>query len=157
MHGLSNHRLFVTWKNMISRTSNGKDVAYKNYGGRGITVCNEWLEPKNFIDDMYPSFIEGTTLDRIDNNKGYSKENCTWSTREAQARNTRVLKSSNTSGYRGVVFIKSTKKWRAGIYVSGKLIFLGYFNTAIKAAMVYDKFVIDNNLQHNINGVSYDS
>lgn len=65
----------------------GKD--YKNYGGRGIKVCDEWHNPLNFKLDMQRLYKKGLSLDRIDNNKGYSKENCRWVTRKIQNNNTR--------------------------------------------------------------------
>lgn len=81
------HRLYSTWKSMRSRCNNPNVDMYRYYGGKGIQVCDEWAEFWVFVDDMYPSFIEGLTLDRIDNNKGYCKENCKWSTKFEQATN----------------------------------------------------------------------
>lgn len=88
-HGYSKHPLFQSWQAMVKRCINKKDPAYKNYGGRGISVCEEWLHsPNQFIADMNPRPL-GLELDRIDNNKGYSKENCKWSTRKEQCTNRR--------------------------------------------------------------------
>jgi len=64
IHNLASHRLYKTWSNMINRCSNPKRKDYKDYGERGIKVCDEWLDINNFINDMFPSFIEGLTLDR---------------------------------------------------------------------------------------------
>ena len=60
---------------------------YNEYGGRGIYVCDEWLNVKNFINDMFPTYIEGLTLDRINNDFGYFKENCRWATQQEQTLN----------------------------------------------------------------------
>lgn len=150
-HGLANHRLYGTWQGMMRRCYSPTHKPYKDYGGVGITVCSEWHNVTNFINDMSSTFLEGLTLDRIDNNLGYYKENCRWATKSTQSRNQRVLKSSNTSGYRGVSFSKANKKFVAKIMVNPKNIHIGYFATAIEAAKAYDKYVIDNNLEHSRN------
>ena len=153
MHGLRYHRLYQVWNQMIQRCTNIKQKSYKDYGGRGITVCDEWLDINNFINDMYPTFKEGLTIDRIDVGGNYEKFNCRWANKITQQRNTRRLISSNKSGYRGVSFRKDTNKWRAIIRVNNKNKHLGYFTDKLKAAKVYDKYVLDNNLEHTINGV----
>lgn len=150
-HNLRSHRLYSTWYDMVRRCNNKKSKAYKDYGARGIKVCDRWLDVKNFIEDMYPTFKEGLSLDRIDNNKGYSKDNCRWATKATQARNTRKLRTTNQTGYRGVHFHKRDRKYIAKIRVNFKLIFLGYFDTSLEAAKAYDKYVIDNNLNHTKN------
>ena len=68
-HGLGTNKFYDTWHNIIKRCTNPKNINYKNYGGRGITVCGEWLNVSNFVawcDLTHPN-IEGLTLDRIDN------------------------------------------------------------------------------------------
>ena len=151
IHSLGSHRLYNTWYQMLNRCNNPKSKDYKDYGGRGITVCDRWLDVKNFIEDMYSSFKEGLTVDRIDVNKNYDKENCRWTTKNIQSRNTRKIISTNKSGYRGVSYFKLTNKWVAKIGVNFKLIHIGTFNTAIEAAKAYDKYVIDNKLEHTLN------
>ena len=136
---------------MIHRCSNPKTNCYDRYGGAGITVCERWKNFNNFINDMYPTFKEGLTLDRKENDKEYSKDNCRWADKNTQAQNTRLLRATNTSGYRGVSFHKNKNKWISSIKSSGKQIHLGYFNNPIDGAKVYDKFVIDNNLQMPLN------
>lgn len=72
----------VQWSRGCYSKSN---ISYINYGGRGITVCEEWIDsPAKFIEDMESTYQDGLSLDRIDNDKGYSKENCKWSTRTEQ-------------------------------------------------------------------------
>lgn len=74
---------------MINRCHNKNHKDYYLYGKRGITVSKRWHIIANFIKDMYPTYKKGLYLDRIDNNKEYSKNNCRWSTAFEQANNTR--------------------------------------------------------------------
>jgi len=87
-HGMSRTSTYKSWINMKSRCSNQNIPAYENYGGRGITVCDRWLEFEGFYEDM-GNKPRGLTLERRDNNKGYSPENCYYATPKAQSRNTR--------------------------------------------------------------------
>jgi hypothetical protein len=93
-HGMANTSEYIIWKGMRRRCSNPKCSAYKNYGGRGITVCKEWDESfQQFYKDMGPRPL-GLTLERINNDLGYSKENCVWATRKQQRRNQRRVSMS---------------------------------------------------------------
>ena len=150
-HGLTKHRLYDTWNNMMKRCYVKTNNNYASYGGRGITVCDEWKNTENFINDMYSSYKEGLTLDRENNNLGYSKDNCRWVNQKIQSRNTRVLRINNSSGYRGVCWHKATNKFIAKITVNLKSIYLGLFTTALEGAKAYDKYIIDNNLEHTKN------
>ena len=152
-HGLKKHRLYQTWANMRTRCYNIKYKEYKYYGGRGIQICDRWLDIKNFIEDMYPSYQEGLTLDRIDVNGNYEPDNCRWADLNTQARNTRDIISTNKSGYRGVCFHKKSRKWVASIKVKGKLISLGTFYNKLEAAKAYERYVRLNNLEHNFTPV----
>ena len=151
IHNLSGHRLYSTWKNMIYRCEDVNNVNFKHYGERGISVCEEWHNVENFIEDMYPTYIDGLTLDRIDVNGNYCKDNCRWVNQSTQNRNTRKLYSHNKSGYRGVSFNKRTNKYVAQVHIKNYPIQLGYFINAIEAAKARDKYVIDNNLEHTLN------
>lgn len=89
-HGMRHHPLYSTWASMIGRCTNKKSQDYPNYGGRGITVCQEWAsDPARFFSDMGER-PAGTSLDRIDNEKGYSKDNCRWATNAQQHANRRI-------------------------------------------------------------------
>ena len=75
-----------SWRAMKARCLNPNNNRYQHYGGRGITVCERWLTFKNFLLDMGERPV-GLSLERIDNNKGYSKDNCKWATNSEQMLN----------------------------------------------------------------------
>lgn len=154
-HGLRYHELYNKWKAMRNRCVSPTDQSYKYYGGRGITVCDEWLkDPETFFEWCYTNGYEkNLSLDRIDNDLGYNPDNCRFTTKSVQSRNTRILQSNNKSGYRGVSWSKVADRWKAQIVVSGKTVRVGMFEGAIEAARAYDKYVQDNSLEHTINGV----
>lgn len=85
-HGGSSSRLYVVWQRMHDRCSNPKDKRYERYGGRGIAVCERWHDFANFREDMGAP-PPRMTLDRKNNDLGYSPENCRWATYKQQNRN----------------------------------------------------------------------
>jgi hypothetical protein len=87
-HGKSQEKLYAVWGTMVQRCSNPNSISYKNYGAKGISVCDSWKEFKNFLEDMGQGYKEGLSIDRIDNSKGYYKGNCRWATRKEQNSNT---------------------------------------------------------------------
>jgi len=87
-HGYSGSRTYETWKGMHGRCSNPRNRAYQNYGGRGIDVCARWGSFENFVKDM-GECPENHSIDRIDNSKGYTPDNCRWASTTVQNRNRR--------------------------------------------------------------------
>lgn len=98
LHGKSNTAENLAWKNIKQRCLNPKNKHYKNYGGRGITICDRWRDSfENFLEDMGERPSPKHSIDRIDNNQGYYKENCKWSTKSEQNSNKR---NSNNAIYK---------------------------------------------------------
>lgn len=90
---------YRTWQAMITRCTNVSVKSFQDYGARGITVYAGWLVFENFLSDMGEK-PAGTTLERIDNEKGYGPDNCKWATKKEQARNTRANKFVDYKGQR---------------------------------------------------------
>jgi len=113
-HGMSKTRTYRSWEAMKYRCNSPKHPKYENYGGRGISYCKEWEDFMNFYEDLGDR-PEGTSLDRIDNDWDYCKENCRWATIEEQNRNRRAerVSKNNISGVTGVSYQKAKGTWQA--------------------------------------------
>ena len=138
-HGLSRKngktdRVYSIWLDMKKRCSNPKNKEYKNYGGRGIRVCNDWASDyvKFYEWAMINGYSDKLTLDRIDVDKNYGPDNCKWSTWIEQGRNKR-LSPKNTSGVSGVTYKKQRALFIVRIGVAGKRIFIGEYKTLDEA------------------------
>ena len=156
-HGLGYTRLYNIWSKLKGRVLNPKYKNYNDYGGRGITICDEWKNDfKSFYDwSILNGYEENKSLsiDRIDNDGNYEPSNCRWTTKTIQSRNQRIRKD-NTSGYKGVSYHKRDEKYRAYIYIKSKRIDLGSFLTAVEGAIAYNNYIIENNLEgYNLNEI----
>lgn len=109
-HGLRSTRLYSIWKSMKVRCLNPNSKSYKDYGCRGITICNSWATDfKSFYDwAMSSGYADNLTIDRIDVNKNYTPENCRWATQKQQCLNKRNTKFYNYNGIRYTVNQLST-------------------------------------------------
>ena len=88
IHGMSRTRTYKSWNAMKNRCLNKRCKDYKDYGGRGITICDRWMRFENFFEDMGERPI-GKSIDRINNDGNYCKSNCKWSTPKEQSNNMR--------------------------------------------------------------------
>lgn len=111
-HGKSNSGEYITWQNMMARCFNERHPRFKDYGGRGITVCERWLVFVNFLADMGPKPTSEHTIEREKNDEGYGPNNCRWATRKEQNENTR---SSRHLTYLGQTMTISQWSQRLGI------------------------------------------
>lgn len=107
-HGMSHTRLHYIWGNMKSRCYNPNNHFYKRYGGRGITVCDEWIDDFTaFVDWALSSgYDESLTIDRIDNDQSYFPDNCRWANKTEQANNRKSSRLFEMGGE-----IKSISEW----------------------------------------------
>jgi len=152
-HGLSDHPLKGTWKDMIGRCYNKNNKSFKHYGARGITVCFEWRNDFVAFFDwaIKKGWKKGLTIDRIDNDGNYTPENCEFITKSENCRKTRLIHSTNTSGYRGVSLNKASGKYQSYYMLNQKHFHLGHFDTAKEAAMARDKAVVENDIDLPLN------
>lgn len=99
IHGFRYTPEWHIWAQMVGRCNNPKNKGYHNYGGRGIKIEDErWLKFSNFIADMRLRPSSYLTLERINNDRGYCKDNCTWATRKQQSRNRRNRRQITFNG-----------------------------------------------------------
>lgn len=106
-HGQWNKPIYGVWRGMIQRCTNPNNFQFKNYGGRGIKVCDNWMTAKNFIDWAFDNGYEhGLSIDRIDVNGNYEPDNCRWITMRMQHSNKR---SNIIIEYKGVK--KTLRQW----------------------------------------------
>lgn len=154
-HGFHEHPVYGVWCNMLARCARINHPLFYQYGGRGIRVCSEWKNPETFIRwALENGWAPGLQIDREDNNKGYSPDNCRFVTSKVNNNNTRMLISTNKSGYRGASFDTRMGKFAGRIggndpVFKGKLYkHLGYFNTAREAAIARDEFILKHDLPY---------
>ncbi len=142
-HGHTTHKnkskIYGVWNAMIQRCTNPKADSYPRYGGRGITVCKEWLVFKNFLADMGKA-PKGLSIERMDNNGPYSKANCCWATMEVQNKNKRLPgKVSSRKIDLPLGVNKHKSKFTASFTFKKEKYYLGLFRTPEEAAAAREK------------------
>jgi hypothetical protein len=131
-HGMTGTKFYLAWENMVGRC---RDTRNKNYGGRGIRVCDSWLSFQNFMDDMYESYDESLTLERKDVDGNYCPENCEWVTMTVQGHNRRKYRG-NCVSY-GVHWNERDSRFIVAIVKDGVRCRI-YYTTEEDAAKSYD-------------------
>jgi len=117
-HGMSSTNIYNSWRSLRQRCSNKNNREYHNYGGRGIKVCDRWINSfENFYKDMGKR-PKGKSIDRIDYNGNYEPENCRWATREEQDNNKR---NNHFIEYRGEK--KTLAQWSRKLKGGNKLVY----------------------------------
>jgi len=133
-HGYSKSSVYNSWNEMKQRCLNKKNKDYKKYGGRGIKICDRWLDFREFIKDMGDR-PKGMTLERIDVNGDYTPNNCRWATISEQNRNRRPFGKVKS---RGVTYYKMWKQYVARTSIKGRRLFIGSFKTEEEASEAYE-------------------
>jgi len=129
--------IYSRWKNMRRRCTNPKDAKYKDYGGRGITVCTEWLDDfyafAEYVDALERPSELHMSIDRINNDGNYEPGNIRWATRVQQQNNRRPSRHGERSctGHVGVVRVPTG--WQAQIYVDKRTVYVGHYKTLQRA------------------------
>lgn len=126
-HGKAGSPEYKAWCAMITRCTNENQTGYKNYGGRGISVCGRWRDFEKFLMDMGEKPTPKHTLERVKNDLGYGPDNCIWADRFTQAQNQRI-RADNKTGCKGVSFDKAKGKYIARIQRGKVDIYLGQYD-----------------------------
>ena len=137
---------YTRWGHIIRRCTKPNHPRFHDYGGRGVGVCDSWMKFSSFRDDMFTSFIESTlvhgllntTIERVDNNRGYCRDNCIWETRTRQNQNRRKVQKQCSSEHIGVNWHAPSRRWVARITVYKNRLFLGAFKSEEDAATYYN-------------------
>lgn len=141
-HGMWGGRLYRIWHDMGGRCNYISHKSYRYYGGRGIKVCDEWNDFIPFMDwALSHGYKENLTIDRIDNDKGYSPENCRWATRSEQELN------KKKTGNEGILYLKKPRRWWSRIKRNGISTNLGYYKTKEEAINARKQYMLVNNIK----------
>ena len=143
-HNLHNSRIYQCWSSMKYRCDNN----LKYY--EDVEYCDRWESFENFYEDMSETYSDNLTIDRIDSNGDYCKENCRWADKTTQVLNRNKPRSSKSSKYRNVSKC-SKNRYAARVSYNYETFTVGYYETELEAAKAVDEYIILNKLPHKLN------
>lgn len=149
------HKLYPVYCTMKARCYNKNTRSYKDYGGRGVVVCDEWLNDYEIFYTWATThgYQDGLEIDRFENDGNYTPDNC-WFTNDAiNAQKRRLIRKTNTSGYAGVCFRKNRGTWSASITSFGKRTTISTHHDIHLAAVAYNNFVISHKTHPPLNPI----
>jgi hypothetical protein len=148
-HGDTGTRLHNIWKNMKARCYNKHNPSYKDYGAKGVVICEEWLNNYSNFKAWADShnYSDKLSIDRIDPAGNYEPSNCRWANNSTQTANQRPRIKSNglCTGIH-----PHNRKFKVMITVEGEINYLGLFDTLEEAVTTRNTFIINNSLPHTI-------
>lgn len=150
-YGNELHPLYTRWLSMNQRCNNPNHKQYRDWGGRGICISNELKKFNDYVSivENLPNYSLDNSLDRIDNNKDYSKDNLRWTSSNTQVANQRP-NSRGFNKYTGVGWSKAHNRWVARVSYKGKVLLSKVTLTEEEALTARNQFIIDNDLPHPI-------
>lgn len=148
-HDMSRTILYRRWIDMKQRCFNPNCCNYKYYGARGITICDEWLDFKNFAEwSLKNGYSKELSIDRINNDGNYEPNNCRWTTKSVQGMS---MRHKNSSGYVGICKHSTDGAWYGRLKINGKCIYTGRSKDIVEAALLRDEYIISNHLPNKRN------
>lgn len=148
-HGMHGTPLYKKWKGMKARTKSNDQVHKERYKDRGIVVCKRWEKFENFYNDMNESYVEGSELDRIDNDGNYEPSNCRWVTHKENSNNRSKYK--NKTGYTGIHYRENKNQYEANVCINRKPKHIGVYKNLKDAVIARKEFIINLNKEHGTN------
>jgi len=150
-YGNELHPLYSRWLSMTQRCTNPNHRQYCDYGARGITICDEFRDFKQYVSivESLPNYSPEHTLDRRNNNEGYCPSNLRWTCSSTQIANQRP-NSRGFNKFTGVNWSTHHTRWVARIHFKGKTLFTKVCKTEEEALNARNNFIVENNLPHPI-------
>lgn len=154
-HGLRSNPLYHCYTNMIDRCYRKTHKSFLHYGGRGISVCDEWMKNdyvgmRSFVSWAENNgYADGLQLDREENNGNYEPSNCRFVTPSSNIINQR-LRKDNSSGYKGISWHKNQKKWQSMVTIKGNRKTLIMARSIEEALNARNNYILEHKLPHAI-------